>query len=224
MVLLLPYDCVRLYLEAHPLVKLANVSPTDIHSCLIEMLESKEQASSKPHTQVSKKDAVVCKYCKHKDARLEVDARESNLVCTECGVVQRWNNPDNCKTFESDSLQTCSRKMKMNDMTIAKWVHASVQHQGDEWKTVEIANTIRHFSEYRVHDRHTPSFTEYDISRANFNARIQCALRLIRDAYLRYSYRQLMHSLIWKMFKNVCANRRPCRSCAILNQFQGGWG
>ena len=155
MAVLLPYDCLKEFLEAHPLVATANVQPETIHACMLTMMredsdESRPSPSKTSNKAQKAKPAPNMWRCTHCKARMTVDIRESELVCTACGVVSRWINPDNCRVFEESKVVRTSAATS----TIPRWVKAANDFDPGEYHRIEVERAIDHWNTYRPGGTH----------------------------------------------------------------------
>jgi transcription elongation factor Elf1 len=89
--LLLPFSCVKDYLEKHPLTQLTGAAVQDIYTAIIEILETEKRsaaeiAPSQPNSSEQQAGSFRCPLCQsHAYTR---DIREATVVC-ECGYCMR---------------------------------------------------------------------------------------------------------------------------------------
>lgn len=98
---LLPFDCVRDFLEDHPAVVLSASNPKSVHALMVSMISTEPTSAVEepPH-----RNTFQCAHCK--GTKYEIDEREGHIVCPHCGVCERWINPDNAAYFAERGHQT----------------------------------------------------------------------------------------------------------------------
>lgn len=89
-----PYDSVRDFLQSHPLLALARVSPMRVYGALEKIVDAALTPSAGAAPAAAPADPVVCRLCGESD--YEVNPREATLVCRRCGCAQSYVLSTNC--------------------------------------------------------------------------------------------------------------------------------
>jgi DNA-directed RNA polymerase subunit RPC12/RpoP len=145
--MLLPYDCVKEFLEHHPLVCISAISPHAIHECLVEMFD----VPFVPYD--CKRNIPVIGLCPDCKSKRELDARNSVLVCTSCGMVENYCNPSNCVVFDKDpSSPSVSKANAKND--IPHWLKKASQFDEGEYQQYEIDKEMEQWNSYKPGGTH----------------------------------------------------------------------
>lgn len=119
-----PYDCVKDFLESHPVIVNSGVNPRRIHQFLTDMLSIKETKSTSCATEA--KTSFSCVLCKSK--QFEINRQEGCTVCLDCGCVERYIDPDNCMYYAE-----LTQSQSLND--------------ADNYLAYEVGEEINHWSE-----------------------------------------------------------------------------
>lgn len=83
----IPYDCIRDYLDEHRIVQLFRLSPRDLHSALLYVDRNFRPSSEEEETDTSTltKRPYDCKECNA--GYFLLDAHNGHYVCGNCGVI-----------------------------------------------------------------------------------------------------------------------------------------
>lgn len=139
-----PYDCVKDFLETHPVMRMSRAKPWRIHHFLSELLshDGKCEGSnaSKPATKEATKQTFSCPLCK--GTQFEINHREACLTCTDCGCTETYIDPDNCMYYaEAECATRCRADSSLEYEIAAEICHWSdlpgslVRRSGSEQKS-----------------------------------------------------------------------------------------
>lgn len=81
----IPYDCIRDYLEEHRMVQLFRLSTRDLHSALLYVDRNFKASSEEKDTSTITKRPYDCKECNA--GYFLLDAHNGHYVCGNCGVI-----------------------------------------------------------------------------------------------------------------------------------------
>ena len=81
----IPYDCIRDFLEDHRMVQLLRMSTRDLHSALLYVDRNFKASSEETDTSTSTKRPYDCKECNA--GYFLLDAHNGHYVCGNCGVI-----------------------------------------------------------------------------------------------------------------------------------------
>ncbi len=161
---LLPYDCVKAFLENHALVNEAKVSPQSVHECIVQMLDAtkvpERGGGGEPSSSIG-----PCIHCKER--RREIDIREALIVCTNCGVVEKYSNPRNCMAFDKSEPTTRTCRDKKDNLP--QWIKNASQFDDGEYHAYEVGEEVEHWNTHRNGGTH---MGEDDLSLAKKRALI----------------------------------------------------
>ena len=83
---MVPYDCIREYLETHPMIQSLGVSARDVHSALTVLADTFVVTEPEPPPSARPEKRVRCTDCS--SVNVILDEHEGVNVCDDCGVVQ----------------------------------------------------------------------------------------------------------------------------------------
>lgn len=90
-----PYDCVRPFLERHPLLMSTAAAPRSIYKAMLQIVQ--EAHADGPSLPKARPPApFACKNCKRPDSYMQVSARDGDRVCSHCGASSPCVDPRNC--------------------------------------------------------------------------------------------------------------------------------
>lgn len=100
---LLPFDCVRSFLVEHPALEKSATSAKSVHALMVSMISEEEKhtgaTAEPPH-----RSTFECTHCK--GTEFAIYERGGDIVCSHCGVCERWINPDNAEYFAERGHKT----------------------------------------------------------------------------------------------------------------------
>ena len=209
----LPYNCVKDFIETHPVVTMSMVSPSKVHAAMVRVLEveaakqAQQQRSCRRQGGIAKED-YCCKICNNRDH--EINAREADIVCRSCGATSKYIGADaeTCMYYTERVTQTFDECLG-GDTLLERTVRDEILHwshmPGSLLKTSsdQINRTVEH---------------ALRINRGSATERAVCALLLptIRDtldiASIETKIRQREELPTMPAVK-TCAALHACATC-----------
>ena len=124
-----PYDCVKDFLETHPVMRMSGAKSWRIHHFLSELLshdvKNKDSKATKTSTTEATKQTFSCPLCK--GSQFEINRREAHLTCTNCGCTEPYIDPDNCMYYaEAECTTLCGA-----DRSLEYEIAAEIRHWSD---------------------------------------------------------------------------------------------
>lgn len=147
---LLPFDCIAQYLEEHPLMCNSKASQRKVYDCVIEMMTEgakKKTEWDKVKLPSKSESTYACKVCKDAKSYMLLNAKEGELVCTECGAVERCIIESNCTIYDKSVHEGSSAyaTQKQDNNNIPTWLVNSLQ-DSDEYRQWEIEKELGHWN------------------------------------------------------------------------------
>lgn len=156
---LLPYDCTREFFEAHPLVHIFRATPSNVHNCVTLMLEAwnkETDADARPvdARSIGAKQAANAPTrpartsecpCATPGARFRVDPARGDMICSACGVTERYVVPDNCTNYSEPQMSIQTKAPP----GVADWAWASSRADEKERQRSEVMSCMAKLNQYR---------------------------------------------------------------------------
>tara|TARA_B110000008_G_scaffold261158_1_gene282329 strand:- start:15 stop:845 length:831 start_codon:yes stop_codon:yes gene_type:complete len=140
----MPLSCISQVLDDYPIVKMLNVSKTEVHKCLTHILHRKRELLSKPKLKNTSK--FKCKNEQCNSNNILLNHRDGNYTCYDCGTIQNFIvYGENIKTSITESEM---KQLESNtDTNLPNWVHAQDQ-LGDKWHEFQLSSLVEHWNAY----------------------------------------------------------------------------
>tara|TARA_B110001452_G_scaffold187767_1_gene158107 strand:- start:231 stop:1043 length:813 start_codon:yes stop_codon:yes gene_type:complete len=133
--LLFPLSCVSEFLEGHSIVKAMDLSARDVHGAILEV--DRRVKSGRRQDLATQADATRpapprapagCLECK---GYVEMDVREGNRVCVDCGLVQERSSMGMALDFAEPFVETKKSTSKSRNMLAGVSAHVKEKVSGN---------------------------------------------------------------------------------------------
>ena len=138
----LPYSSISSLLKNYPLMHEMSVDRFEVHKCIVEMLKTYRLNNEKRKlatNQNTYESSCICVHCKGKIVSC---ARDGDMVCTNCGIVEKSIVFGGQSYYDDDSTHN-----NATESEIPEWM--IIQNAfGDVWKDIKISEMVDHWNAY----------------------------------------------------------------------------
>ena len=132
MSILFPYNCVKDFIETHPVVSMSKVSPFRVHAAMVQVLEveaerarqQRSQQISRSRQDVDAREHYRCKNCNN--CEYEINSREAEIVCRSCGATSKHVDAETCMYYTERISQTSEECL--DDTRLERAVRDEILH------------------------------------------------------------------------------------------------
>jgi len=141
---IIPYDCVREYLQSHSLVKTFNISIRDLHSAIIYVERHLQTSCSSSNNKPS--GAVpTCSECS--SGHMEIDHHNGCMVCSNCGLVSTRGSINIEREWDS-AVPIPRGKRPRGIPGVPKWMYNQLMHDPRRAYMSETMDYLQHLNAY----------------------------------------------------------------------------
>ena len=219
--MILPYDCVREYLEAHPLVHALAVSPREVHAALVHLEERCTERSEEEEI-LPRGERPPSGGCAECGGYLLLDEHEGQHVCALCGVVPTRGTINVTPEYRAPAPEP-TRKRPRTVPGVPWWMLAGMRADA---ATTALRRAREDLEQYNLYAGHAPAdledcarvFVTWSGAAHRRDARLVACLlhplvraQFLRAADVRASLRQ--GRALATIVDPTPAPRFPCGTC-----------
>ena len=147
---LLPYDCVRDFLEEHPLIDISDATPRGVYEAIVAILERTREATARDDRIDERRAAPnevriePCALCK---GYKRYDSHTGDLICSSCGACSRFTRAEDARLYDKPDEKSGGRPTR--DDNIAQWAKKSVEFAEGEYRRILIEKDMDSWNDYR---------------------------------------------------------------------------
>lgn len=141
---IIPYDCIRDYLQSHSLVNAFNIGTRDLHSAII-YVERHLQPLPEHHNTPSSAPVPTCSECHI--GYMEIDAHNGSLVCSNCGLVPTRGSINIEREWVSEAPQPRGKRPR-GIPGVPKWMSDQLMHDSRDAYNKETMDYLEHLNAY----------------------------------------------------------------------------